>query len=420
MRNRSLFLLTFLACSIPANYAFCDMHSCKDKSGNIYVADEAWKLPANCVNRSTLSTDRPANTENSGSGPSAPTAESGRRDRTSPEVSQRRESDTVETASSRQKLLPLLAEKKFSALNAKIREVQRSYDTDFRNEKAMTALLREFETVDPKVEALLDAWAASCPNDFQPFLCRAAYLSMRGKYARGFAFASETTGTQFQNMASLYAKASADCRKALQLNPGLVHAYAYLINMGGSTDDVDLKPLLDQALKINPYSLTVREEYLGNLAPRWGGSLEQMKAFVDEARSYVDRYPALKILEGQLYIAEGLDADGEKQYPRAIDLYTKALTYGESRIAYWRRGNAHQHMSLSKAIADYDKAIAMDPSFILAYYNRYAARGLSGDVQGAMTDLCRITELGMSAADMAREFQANELDLKRKLAKSCK
>jgi tetratricopeptide (TPR) repeat protein len=69
-------------------------------------------------------------------------------------------------------------------------------------------------------------------------------------------------------------------------------------------------------------------------------------------------------------------------YDRAIDINPK---YAE---AYNNRGNAKDDLGNRKeAIADYDRAIAIDPKFAEAYYNRGIAKSELENRQGAITDM---------------------------------
>ena len=44
------------------------------------------------------------------------------------------------------------------------------------------------------------------------------------------------------------------------------------------------RQILDRAVEIDPGNIIVREKFLGTLRPRWGGSLGEMSAFVEESR----------------------------------------------------------------------------------------------------------------------------------------
>src|ERR1043166_1930531 len=66
----------------------------------------------------------------------------------------------------------------------------------------------------------------------------------------------------------------------------------------------------------------------------------------------------------------------------------------EDANAYNNRGNAKDAKGdLDGAIADYDRAIELDPKYASAYYNRGDAKDDKGDLDGAIADFKRATEL---------------------------
>ncbi len=63
-------------------------------------------------------------------------------------------------------------------------------------------------------------------------------------------------------------------------------------------------------------------------------------------------------------------------------------------LAYYNRAAAHIELKdYQKAIADYTKAIEINPNDALAYYNRGLARVLLGNKQKAITDLHKAVSL---------------------------
>jgi len=75
-------------------------------------------------------------------------------------------------------------------------------------------------------------------------------------------------------------------------------------------------------------------------------------------------------------------------YSRAIELDPKYA------IAYFNRGNAKSNKGeLEGAIADYSRAIDIDPKYAKAYNNRGNAKNKKGDLGGAIADYSRAIEI---------------------------
>src|SRR5262245_17838643 len=78
-------------------------------------------------------------------------------------------------------------------------------------------------------------------------------------------------------------------------------------------------------------------------------------------------------------------------------------------IAYHRRGTAHaSKKDYDRAIADYTKAIEIDPSFVAAYHDRGLAYTSKGDYERAIADVTKAVELTAPAPKMAAPTPAPE------------
>jgi tetratricopeptide (TPR) repeat protein len=77
----------------------------------------------------------------------------------------------------------------------------------------------------------------------------------------------------------------------------------------------------------------------------------------------------------------------EKQYRPAIDAYTAAIRVAPYFGLYNNRGNARKALGdLTGALADYNRAIALNPQYATAYLNRALVREAQGDLKGAQAD----------------------------------
>jgi len=95
---------------------------------------------------------------------------------------------------------------------------------------------------------------------------------------------------------------------------------------------------------------------------------------------------------------DGFQEDGVK----AVRLYTKAISKNKNNVeAYWRRVNEYYKMNqYDKSMADFNKAISIEPSFNNGYLfgDRGNTKEAMNDITGAIEDyttallLCKTTE----------------------------
>ncbi|MDP7647000.1 MAG: tetratricopeptide repeat protein, partial [Candidatus Woesearchaeota archaeon] len=86
------------------------------------------------------------------------------------------------------------------------------------------------------------------------------------------------------------------------------------------------------------------------------------------------------------YVNAGIEKGESGDSQGAIADFTKAIEINpQYAIAYSNRGNAKYDLgNYQGAIADYNKAIEINPQDARAYYNRGIAKRKSGDYQGAI------------------------------------
>jgi tetratricopeptide (TPR) repeat protein len=97
-------------------------------------------------------------------------------------------------------------------------------------------------------------------------------------------------------------------------------------------------------------------------------------------------------------------------YSKAIDLDPK------DTIAYFNRGGAKQMKGdLDGAIADYSKAIDLNPKYAIAYSNRGVAKKTKGDLDGAIADFTKAIDLDPKDPDIYQN-RGNAKVAKRDLA----
>jgi len=104
--------------------------------------------------------------------------------------------------------------------------------------------------------------------------------------------------------------------------------------------------------------------------------------------------PACK-LQSEQYLIRGIAKANQHQYKRAIANFTKAIKINpDYRLAYIKRGNARCELKdLQGGIADYTKAIEIEPHDSGSYYNRGITKSELQDYKGAIADYDKAIEI---------------------------
>ncbi len=256
----------------------------------------------------------------------------------------------------------------YHGANQQLRELQARYEADHRMERDLVAALWVVEDMpDNGLEKPYAEWVRRTPNSFAPYLAAGVYHTSRAWRARGGAWAEKTSPEKFRAMYAEFSKAKWFLEQSRQLHPQLVISYAYSIEAAkASCNRSEIERLKDAALEIVPDSWWVRALYLHAMTPRWCGSLDAMRRFVDETSPHITRNPNLRYLKGRVAFEQGEELTVTAEIPRyeeALPYYTEALSYGDY-FAY-REGRARTLIALGRydeAITDLEAAIRKRPS----------------------------------------------------------
>ncbi|RYD88552.1 MAG: tetratricopeptide repeat protein, partial [Sphingobacteriales bacterium] len=108
------------------------------------------------------------------------------------------------------------------------------------------------------------------------------------------------------------------------------------------------------------------------------------------------------------YLSYGMVRDKLYDYDGAVKLYTAGLQiYPQNKDYYLQRGITYTHLENSRqALADFDKAIAIDSTFSEAYGNRGLEKMKNKQVDAALEDLNHALTLDQSGANFTLMGQA--------------
>jgi TPR repeat protein len=162
------------------------------------------------------------------------------------------------------------------------------------------------------------------------------------------------------------------------------------------------KPLLDEALRLDPYSVRVRRVYMHSLRPEWGGSYDAMAAFVQATRKFPETAKLREIvagLEATILERRGRDTMRAGDTKGALDYYGRALALSENATIYAARASAlAKNERFKDAIADHDRALELNPNLTESHTRRGDLYRTLHDTKKALIDIRIAAERGDSEA----------------------
>jgi tetratricopeptide (TPR) repeat protein len=153
---------------------------------------------------------------------------------------------------------------------------------------------------------------------------------------------------------------------------------------------------LEDANRVDPGNTYVKIDYLLTLRPRWGGSLEEMQAFVDESKGLLQKQEDKNLLQSHVWRSHAFVRwKDHKDYQGCIDYYSKAIElYEKDMRPFARRGYCYQMLKrYEEALRDYSHVISIEPRHEYAHRSRGAVLRDLGRFDEAIADLIRETEL---------------------------
>jgi TPR repeat protein len=203
-------------------------------------------------------------------------------------------------------------------------------------------------------------------------------------------------------MNAAYRIAAQELNASLALDDKPLLTYLHSIDLRTAVGDkAGGRKLLDRAIAIDPRTFIVREKYMGALQTRWGGSVEEMRAFLNECRRAGLSAAHLRILEGLVVEDEAWTLRYRKGDTRAaVRAYLKAAQLNPLRSCIQCGPIAQAadtllaDKSYKEAIKLYSEVLSHNPSDTYALSNRAFAEEQLNQWNAAFADFLRAAELG--------------------------
>ena len=158
------------------------------------------------------------------------------------------------------------------------------------------------DLTDPTFERDLSTWVDQAPLDPLPRLIRAQYYYNLAWSRRGHRFITETDKQSQAAFSSILRKGVADIQVALTLAPQ--SAYGHFLRLRllrGYGDTTEIHQAFYDTVQLYPAFYPSYSVMLTGLQPKWGGSLDEMYAFVGRYSADESTFSSLRLLPVQLY-----------------------------------------------------------------------------------------------------------------------
>lgn len=139
-------------------------------------------------------------------------------------------------------------------------------------------------------------WLQLAPDSAYANLARSAYLKDLAWDARGGKYVADTPQQNLDRMSAYFAQAIPLLKKAIDIDPKAMPAYAMLVNIAKSGSLADMERYAVSAgFAQDPACINLIRHQMLALLPRWGGSYTEMEAALERARPFLATRPAIAV-----------------------------------------------------------------------------------------------------------------------------
>lgn len=291
----------------------------------------------------------------------------------------------------------LLKNKKFKELDSFLQAKQHSYEAGNLGRDAPYEQFNFASGNESWLETHLSAWIKSAPASYAAHVARGRYYVSRAWEARGDEYISNTPPENIREMSRFMKLAVADLEKSIPLTAKPLLSYSLLINAGMAMGRYEQnRRWLDEENRIDPANTHVKIGYLLTLRPRWGGSMEEMQAFVDESKKLLQKQEDVNLLQSHVWRSHAyVRWKDHNDYHGCIDYYSKAIDLHDKEIRpFARRGYCyHKLKKYEEALRDYNRVLSIAPRNGYVLKSRGALYSDLHRFDEALVDLVRATEI---------------------------
>ena len=227
---------------------------------------------------------------------------------------------------STQQTVAMMRAGQFAALNRYYAKVQAQYDRGSASDERLRSAVRNFHDSSPDLAVPYESWVKEMPGSYVAHLARAIYYVRVGEVSRGGSVIAETSEAQLSGMDAAFAVASKELKTSLSLERKPLLSVFYALDIGKFEGNAaGNQELLQDSLAIDPGNYIVREMYMLTLQTAWGGSTEQVKAFLAQCKSARLSARQMRLLKSLVFSDEAwVDDFDNRNYKLAAAEYLEA------------------------------------------------------------------------------------------------
>ena len=225
-----------------------------------------------------------------------------------------------------QKLLGLLEQRNFNELENVLGTHQLQFERDASASVSVAQAFGTFRKARNSLAPALDEWVLKKPDSYAAHVARGSYYVARGLDARGSDTYANTPPDKIDAMQAHLQRAREDLERSLSLTRKPYVSHRMLLTIAKTLGNRNAqREHYEGAIQFAPASVETRLAYLSTLEPRWGGSYEQMEAFVSKSRTALRDPRDFARLAAQIPAYRGFEKQRDQDFQGALAYFNEAI-----------------------------------------------------------------------------------------------
>lgn len=263
--------------------------------------------------------------------------------------------------------LVLLKQRQLGELDRLMNGYLDEYKRDTNNEYEAATAFDVLSVRDLKISHLFDEWIMAFPKSAAARLAKGRYNYEIAWLTRGGGYISEVPQEKVSGMETYISRSIEDLRHACELDPAQALFSRYLIQAFmtlGQREDIYRE--YKRAVSLDRQVRGARYAYLFTLLPQWGGSYQEMEAFLSDLKGMPNTPKTTKtkgILEQLYYLQRSEQSFRDSDFEQALKFANQAVLANRDQYGLSQVGYALVKLNRrSEAIAVFTEAIDLSPA----------------------------------------------------------